>query len=429
MTESPEHEHETAVASPPPPPPAGGEPSRGASPRITKDPSDEVIDGVASGIACHLGVDPLLVRLGFVALVFAGGFGLIAYLACVVAVPDPETADRAATRSASATRARDRRGPEFWVGIGLLAFGVLLLANRFGMLEPGFVWPLALIAAGVLLFQRRASSDPEHRTPEVHRPAPDTEPPATPPSPSPWEHTMPTAAPTTPSPTSSPPTPPGSPATASHGGWRPPERPTPGSPLGKITLAVALIAVGVTILGQRADLVDAALVVVPSVALAVLGLGLVVGAFVGRARWLIMAGGLLVPVVVLAALGDDIDGLSWAGGAGDREVVIDEPDQVAEEYALGAGEYAFDLTELDTGGRTVRIDTAVGAGQITVLVPDDITVTVDASALVGQVELFDTTTEGIAPTREIVDEVESSEGSIELELGVLAGQITVERRP
>lgn len=50
-----------------------------------------VLGGVCSGIAAYFGIDPLIIRLLFIALAFAHGIGLIAYLILWVAVPLAET--------------------------------------------------------------------------------------------------------------------------------------------------------------------------------------------------------------------------------------------------------------------------------------------------------------------------------------------------
>lgn len=47
--------------------------------RLTRSGSDKVIAGVAGGIAQYFGVDPVIVRLIMVALVFAGGVSILLY--------------------------------------------------------------------------------------------------------------------------------------------------------------------------------------------------------------------------------------------------------------------------------------------------------------------------------------------------------------
>jgi phage shock protein C len=55
--------------------------------RHYKSRKDKVIAGLAAGIAEYLGIDPVIVRLVFVALVFAGGAGLIIYIIGMFIVP------------------------------------------------------------------------------------------------------------------------------------------------------------------------------------------------------------------------------------------------------------------------------------------------------------------------------------------------------
>lgn len=68
--------------------------------RLFRNPEDEVVGGVCSGIAAYFGVeDPLWVRIGFVLLTISGGFSIPVYLLLWAIVPKAETAsDRLAMR-------------------------------------------------------------------------------------------------------------------------------------------------------------------------------------------------------------------------------------------------------------------------------------------------------------------------------------------
>jgi phage shock protein PspC (stress-responsive transcriptional regulator) len=69
--------------------PAGSAP--GAEPRgalLRRPANGRMIAGVAAGFGRYLGVDPVLVRLGFVVLVLVGGAGLPLYLAGWLLIPD-----------------------------------------------------------------------------------------------------------------------------------------------------------------------------------------------------------------------------------------------------------------------------------------------------------------------------------------------------
>lgn len=48
---------------------------------------DSMIAGVCAGIADYFGVDPTLIRLGWVLLVFGWGFGILAYLVAWIVIP------------------------------------------------------------------------------------------------------------------------------------------------------------------------------------------------------------------------------------------------------------------------------------------------------------------------------------------------------
>jgi phage shock protein PspC (stress-responsive transcriptional regulator) len=55
--------------------------------RLIRSTTDKKLGGVAGGLAAHLGVDALLVRIGFVVTTLCGGAGLLAYLAMLAFVP------------------------------------------------------------------------------------------------------------------------------------------------------------------------------------------------------------------------------------------------------------------------------------------------------------------------------------------------------
>lgn len=56
--------------------------------RLTKDKSDVVFAGVCSGLARSMGIQPLWVRLGFVASTLAWGVGLLPYILLAILMPN-----------------------------------------------------------------------------------------------------------------------------------------------------------------------------------------------------------------------------------------------------------------------------------------------------------------------------------------------------
>jgi phage shock protein PspC (stress-responsive transcriptional regulator) len=57
---------------------------------LLRSKDDRMIWGVAGGLAQHLNVDAILVRLGFVVATFFGGTGVLAYLVLAVALPEDD---------------------------------------------------------------------------------------------------------------------------------------------------------------------------------------------------------------------------------------------------------------------------------------------------------------------------------------------------
>jgi phage shock protein PspC (stress-responsive transcriptional regulator) len=105
--------------------------------RLTRSGSDAIIGGVASGLGRYFNVDPLLFRIAFVVLSFAGGFGVLAYLLLLAFVPSDGEQKPGGTSKAAAVAGAVVLGvalitflgtPFFFAGPGLLVIAVLGLA-------------------------------------------------------------------------------------------------------------------------------------------------------------------------------------------------------------------------------------------------------------------------------------------------------------
>ena len=60
--------------------------------RLYRDPEHKVIGGVCGGIGAYFNLDPVWIRLIFILLVFASGFGILLYVILWLAVPEARTA-------------------------------------------------------------------------------------------------------------------------------------------------------------------------------------------------------------------------------------------------------------------------------------------------------------------------------------------------
>ena len=122
--------------------------------RLYRSRGDRVIGGVCGGIARYFNIDPVLVRVGAVALAFLGGAGVLAYLAAVLLIPNEGEGGRP-------TQAPNR---------GLAITGVVLLVVAIGVVLPfhggwGAGWgilPLGFVAlAGLLVWRLASGQRPE----------------------------------------------------------------------------------------------------------------------------------------------------------------------------------------------------------------------------------------------------------------------------
>jgi len=106
---------------------------------------DKVVAGVADGLAEHLRVDVRLVRLAFVLLTMAGGFGAVLYLAFWAVVPQQTGTPAVRPRTRRTTLAS---GANVLLPLAALLFGGLLLLNSLGLRLGGAAF-WAILAGGV----------------------------------------------------------------------------------------------------------------------------------------------------------------------------------------------------------------------------------------------------------------------------------------
>lgn len=59
--------------------------------RMYRDPDHRLIGGVCSGIGAYWNIDPLIIRIVFVALTLAGGIGAMVYLILYIVLPEAKT--------------------------------------------------------------------------------------------------------------------------------------------------------------------------------------------------------------------------------------------------------------------------------------------------------------------------------------------------
>jgi len=122
--------------------------------RLFRSRGDRVIGGVCGGVAKYFNIDPVLVRVGAVALIFLGGAGILAYIAAVLLVPN-EGVDGGAPEP-------PRRGMAI-TGVVLLVVAICVVLPFQGGWGPDWgLVPLGFVAlAGLLVWRLASGQRPE----------------------------------------------------------------------------------------------------------------------------------------------------------------------------------------------------------------------------------------------------------------------------
>lgn len=442
---------------------------------LRRTSSGRWLGGVGSGFARYLGVDPVLVRVGIIVLALIAGWPIIVlYIACLFVVPAddapdtyrPHFVDRHAKALAvvagivlflSLARQLDH-GPGPWhapwavlIGLGILALvWVVRRDHQVGNGAPSGPWlggpfggpplptdPSADVppgpafthpaAAGAAATTQKVTPTYEYSYSYTYPPSggagttgagtPDagmTGAGMTPPiPPTPYPVGAYAAAPSAVFPQPDP-------------NWRPRER----SALGPLTVGAALVTAGSLVALDQADALSVPTVVVLASALVVVGLGLLVGAFIGRARGLIVLGIVLSIVTAVAGVvhlpaSNSVGDQSW------RPLTVGE---VAPTYEWGIGDVELDLGAVSAPAPVVT-SVNLGVGDLRITVPRDATVRLHAEVGAGVIDTIDaagtvTSVEGI--NREVTTTLappspEPGATTFDLDVSVGIGHVEVNR--
>jgi phage shock protein PspC (stress-responsive transcriptional regulator) len=361
----------------------------GAVRRLRRRTSDRVIGGVAGGLGDYLNVDPLLIRIGFVGLMIFGGAGLVLYVIAWLLIPHEGSDESTVERLIRRIGMRSRNLVLVVLAVAaayILLVGVLprISDGLYIGIDPALIWALVVLVLGVLVL-RRESPQPPVAEASVLAPA------------------------------------------AAHAPLSVPveavARPIvvrePRGPLGWYVLSAMLAAIGVLAIVQNVAQLDVELGQFFGVALLLLGIGLVIGAWWGHARLLILLGLLLVPLGVTASFIT----APLEGGWGEQSFAPTNIQELRPEYRLVGGRLELDLTQLPAGSGPIHIDASVAVGQLSIIVPADATVDVNVAVGGGAVEFLGNWQAGASLTDHFLRDGPGAVFVLNLESGI--GEIRV----
>ncbi|MFI5929913.1 PspC domain-containing protein [Micromonospora sp. NPDC051543] len=209
---------------------------------------------------------------------------------------------------------------------------------------------------------------------------------------------------------------------------KPPKRPRERSPLGPVTFSLIFLALGVVALLDLLDVFDVGASAYFAAALATIGLGLLVGTWFGRARWLIALGLVTAAALGTATVAESYDRIRGVDGA----VTWAPTDyrDLADRYENSFGDAVLDLRGIDFTKRDTQVTVAINFGQATVVVPPNVDVTTVADVNAGDAKVFGNRSGGIdGRLRESTDLGADGPGGgkLRLYIHVNAGNLEVTR--
>jgi Cell wall-active antibiotics response 4TMS YvqF len=196
------------------------------------------------------------------------------------------------------------------------------------------------------------------------------------------------------------------------------------SMLGRLTVGFILLGLGV--LALLDNLPGVAVEPEPrhymALAVTILGIGLLVGAFLGRARWLILVGVIMVPTMLFSPVFE----YDWNSDEWDVSVAPTVFAEVDSDYDLDVGSLSIDLTELPWNGEVLHMSISVGAGDVEVRLPEGVGLTGSAEVRAGRVAAPGRETSGLG-NPELTFSQPGPRGTLDLDADVQIGNIEIFR--
>ncbi len=348
----------------------------------------KMIAGVCGGLGRFTGLDPLLFRIALVVLAFFGGVGCILYLAGWLFLPE----DGDTSSPVEALFGRGRSSTSTVTTVVLLVIGVVGATKALDSRDSVL---LALALAGCFYLTR------QHRGHPVAPLTGSSTPVSTATVPLPYAPHGPYVDPYT-------------------AGYVPPPAPAVRAPrkrsrLGRIVLSGVLVILGILAALDRLGAIGIGPSGYLAAALTVVGAGLLVGAWYGRSRGLLVLGLLLSLALAASTAITHLAGSSK--GTSVRAWTPTSAADVRPAYELGVGKATLDLHRVNfTEAPPVTTHVHVGFGRLIIDVPPTVDVTVRAKATAGHLSLFGANLDGTGLDRTLTDTGADGTGGGSLQL-------------
>lgn len=185
--------------------------------------------------------------------------------------------------------------------------------------------------------------------------------------------------------------------------------------VGRLVLGAILLLIGAAWLVVTLDLVDLPIQSAMAASLILIGIVLLV---VGRHGGLVTLGVILTVMLAFMSILD----VPFEGGVGERTFRPAGTADLEAEYRMAVGRMTVDLTSIE--GTTVPdVEISLGIGQVVVILPDDVPVSVEGDAGAGQVVILGSEQNGFGVEHSVTE----NDALFEVRVSVGMGQVEVRR--
>ncbi|WP_329014673.1 PspC domain-containing protein [Micromonospora rifamycinica] len=209
---------------------------------------------------------------------------------------------------------------------------------------------------------------------------------------------------------------------------KPPKKPRERSALGAATFSLIFLVVGVVAILDLLDVFPIGAAGYFAAVLATIGLGLLVGTWFGRARWLIALGLVAAAALGVATVAESYDRVRGVDGA-----VTWAPTsyrELADRYENSFGDATLDLRAVDFDKQDTDLTVVVNFGEALIVVPPNVDVTAVTNVKAGEATVFGRRTAGLeGRARQLTDLGQDGPGggTLRLTVQVNAGNLEVTR--
>jgi phage shock protein C len=132
--------------------------------KLYRSKTNRVIAGVAGGLGEYFAIDPVIFRVLFVALAFAGGSGLLLYIIGMLVIPEASGVTTAQSEVVIDKEGKVQNTAQGWlvdrrnlIGLLIVVVGIIALLNQVAPLHWfrwDFFWPIVIIIVGAYLIMK-----------------------------------------------------------------------------------------------------------------------------------------------------------------------------------------------------------------------------------------------------------------------------------